>query len=188
MSPLKMLGSLADLATGGGGKLAPEPIPCAAGLPSVDPSASGRVEQLSEGMAGAPGLRITLRGAAGGTDVRALQEAAVLADLQAKQGLLGSVRNLANRPERNAIRDSLLARESGGSSTLAPEYQNTLDEWAAAKTISDDQLQTLAAERAEALKATLVKGQGIDAARVTLGDPQVDREQGVPSVTIGLGG
>jgi len=149
---------------------------------------SGRVEQLSGAMAGAPGLRITLRGVAGGTDVRALQEAAVLADLQAKQGLLGSVRNLAARTERNAIRDALVARASGGASTLAPEYQKTLDEWASAKTISDDQLRMLAAARAEALKAALVREQGIDAARVTLGDPQVEREQGVPSVTIGLGG
>src|SRR5205085_10566637 len=148
MSRPKMLGSIAALASGGAASRAPEPIACAPGRPGVGAAASGRVEQLSNGMGGAPGLRITLRGAAGGPDVRALQEAAVLADLQAKQGMLGSVRNLANRGERNAIRDALAARAAGGTSTLAPEYQKTLDEWASAKTISDDQLRALATARA----------------------------------------
>jgi len=138
--------------------------------------------------AGAPGLRITLHGAAGGTDVRALQEAGVLADLQAKQGVLGGIRNLANRTERAAIRDALAARATGATPTLAPEHQKTLDEWAGAKTISDDQLRTLAAARAETLKAALVQGRGIDAARITLGDPQVDRDRGMPAVMIALGG
>lgn len=188
MSPLKMLGSVADLATGKAGALAPEPIPCRAGLPTVDPPATGRVDQLGSGLAAAPGLRITLRGTAGGPDVRALQEAAVLADLQAKQGVLGSIKNLANRAERNAIRDALTARATGGTPTLAPAYQATLDEWAAAKVISDDQLRALAVARAERLKASLVQGQGIDASRVTLGDPEVDRDKGMPGVTIALGG
>lgn len=188
MSPLKMLGSVADLATGKEGSLAPEPIPCGAGLPGVDAGATARVEQLGGVLAGAPGLRITLHGAAGGTDVRVLQEAAVFADLQAKQGVLGGIRNLASRTERNAIRDSLAARATGTTATLAPEYEKTLDEWASAKTISDDQLRTLAAARAETLKAALVQGQGIDAARITLGDPRVDRDRGMPAVMIALGG
>ncbi len=112
----------------------------------------------------------------------------MLADLQAKQGVLGGIKNLANRTERNAIRDALTARASGGTPTLAPEYQKTLDEWAGARTISDDQLRTLAAARAEKLKATIVQGQGIDGSRITLGDPQVDRDKGAPAVTIALGG
>ena len=112
----------------------------------------------------------------------------MLADLQAKQGVLGGIRNLANRTERAAIRDALAARATGATPTLAPEHQKTLDEWAGAKTISDDQLRTLAAARAETLKAALVQGRGIDAARITLGDPQVDRDRGMPAVMIALGG
>jgi uncharacterized protein DUF748 len=186
-SPLKMLGVVADLAAGGGGALTPEPIPCGPGLPTVDAAAGERVQQLGGALGGAPALRIMLHGMAGGPDVRALQEAAVLADLQAKQGVLSGIKNLANRGERNAIRDFLVAKASGGKADLSPDYQKTLDEWAGAKTISDDQLRTLAAARAEGVKNALTTGQGVDAARVSVGDPEVDREKGKPAVRIGFG-
>jgi hypothetical protein len=188
-SPPPTLGAVADLAGGGGGSILPEPIPCSPGLPAVDTSAGERVQQLGGALGGAPALRITLHGVAGGPDVRALQEAAVLADLNAKQGVLGGLKHLANRSERNAIRDFLTARVAGGSAPeLDPEYQKTLDEWAQAKTVSDDQLRALATARAEGVKTALVTGQGADAARVTLGDPEVDREKGKPAVRIGFGG
>jgi len=80
-----------------------------------------------------------------------------------------------------------VTRAGGGSAELAPEYQKTLDEWAGAKTISDDQLRALAAARAEGVKSALVTGQGVDAARVAAGDPEVDREKGKPAVRIGFG-
>jgi hypothetical protein len=186
-SPLKMLGAVADLAAGGGGALTPEPIPCGPGLPTVDAAAGERVPQLGGALGGAPALRITLHGMAGGPDVRALQEAAVLADLQAEQGVLGGIKNLASRGERNAIRDFLVAKAGGGKAELSPDYQKTLDEWAGAKTISDDQLRTLAAARAEGVKSALTTGQGVDAARVAVGDLEVDREKGEPAVRIGFG-
>ena len=187
-SPLKMLGAVGGLVTGGGGSILPEPIPCRPGLPAVEASAGERVQQLGGALGGAPALRISLHGMAGGPDVRALQEAAVLADLNAKQGVFGGIKNLANRRERNAIRDVLTARAAGGSAPeLDPEYQKTLDEWAQAKTISDDQLRALATARAEGVKTALVSGQGADAARVTVGDPEVDREKGKPAVRIGFG-
>lgn len=187
-SPLKMLGAVGDLVAGGGGSILPEPIPCRPGLPAVEASAGERVQQLGGALGGAPALRISLHGMAGGPDVRALQEAAVLADLNAKQGVLGGLKNLANRSERNAIRDFLTARAAGGSAPeLDPEYQKTLDEWAQAKTISDDQLRQLATARAEGVKTALVTGQGVDAARVAVGDPEVDREKGKPAVRIGFG-
>ncbi len=188
-SPLKLLGAAGGLlAGGGGGALAPEPIPCGPGLPTVDAAAAGRVQQLGGALGVAPALRITLRGSAGGPDVRALQEAAVLADLQAKQGVLGGIRHLANRGERNAIRDFLATRAEGGKAELAPEYQKTLDDWAAAKTISADQLRALAGARAEGLKGGLTRDQGVDPARVAVGAPEVDPESGRPEVRIGFGG
>jgi len=52
--------------------------------------------------------------------VRALQEAAILADLAADRGALGRFRNLASRGTRNAIRDVLAARASGKSAELSP--------------------------------------------------------------------
>jgi Domain of Unknown Function (DUF748) len=186
-SPFKMLGVVADLATGGSGALTPEAISFQPGLPTVDPAAGDRVQQLGGALNGAPALRITLRGTAGGPDIRALQEAAVLADLQAEQGLLGGIKHLANRSERNAIRDFLEARADGSSVELAPEYQKTLDEWALAKTVADDQLRGLATSRAEAVKAALTAGQGIDAARVTVEEPELDRDAAKPAVRIGFG-
>jgi hypothetical protein len=186
-SPLKMLGVVADLATGGGGPLLPQPIPCARGLPAVEASAGERVQQLVDALGVSPSLRISLQGVAGGADVRALQEAAVLADLNAKQGVVGGLKNLVNRKERNAIRDFLTARAGGRNAPdLTLEYQKTLDEWAQAKAVSEDQLRVLATERAEALRTALVTGQGIDAARVVVGNPEVDRERGQPAVRIGF--
>jgi len=186
-SPLKMLGVVADLATGGAPAL-PEPIPCGSGLPVVEASADARVQQLGDALGGAPGLRITLHGIAGGPDVRTLQEAAVLGDLNAKLGVIGGLKSLANRRERNAVRDFLTARTSGDSAPeLSPDYRKTLDEWAQAKTVSDDQLRALANARAEVVKTALVTRQGVDAARVTVGDPELDRENGKPAVRIGLG-
>ena len=79
-----------------------------------------------------------------------------------------------------------MARIDGGSATLPPEHQQTLDEWATAKTIPDDALRTLATARAESVKAALTS-QGVDASRVAVGDPQVEREGGTPAVRIGFG-
>lgn len=142
-----------------GGALTPEPIPCGPGLPTVDAAAGERVQQLGGALAGA----------------------------QAKQGVLGGIKNLANRGERNAIRDFLAARASAGKAELSPDYQKTLDEWAGAKTISDDQLHALAAARAEGVKSPLATGQGVDASRVAVGNPEVDREKGKPVVRVGFG-
>lgn len=108
-------------------------------------------------------------------------------DLNAKQGVIGGLKSLANRRERNAIRDFLTARASGGSiPELSPDYRTTLDEWAQAKTVSDDQLRALATARAEVVKTTLVTRQGLDTTRVSVGDPEIDRENGKPAVRIGL--
>jgi hypothetical protein len=186
-SPLRMLGVVADLATGGRAQVLPEPIPCRPGLPVVEASAEARVQQLRKALGGAPALGITLHGMVGGPDLRALQEAMVLADLSAKQGIIGGLKSLANRRERNAIRDFLAARADGSAPELSADYRKTLDEWAEAKSISDDQLRALATARAEVVKTALVTGQGVDAARIAVGDPEIDRENGKPAVRIGVG-
>jgi hypothetical protein len=111
----------------------------------------------------------------------------VLAELQADKGLLGGVKNLASRGERNAIRDALLARASGGAGELSADQQKALDEWAGKKSVSDDQLHALAVARAESVRTVLAKEHGIDPARVAAGDPEVDREHGGPAIKVSLG-
>ena len=57
----------------------------------------------------------------------------------------------------------------------------------AAKSASDDQLRALATARADALRDTLTREHGVGD-RVTVGDVQVDREQGRAGVGVSLGG
>jgi len=183
-SPLRLLGAV----VAGDDKVdaTPQPIACAPGRPEVDAEARTRVEQLGTVLGSAPALRLELRGSAGGPDVRALQEAALLADLAADRGALGTLRNLASRGTRNAIRDVLAARASGKSGELSPELQKTLDEWAAERTVSDGDLRALAAARAARLRSLLVQDFGIAAERLALAEPAVDRDGGRPAVAVAL--
>jgi uncharacterized protein DUF748 len=182
-SPLKLLGAL-NLEGGKVADFAPEPIEFAPGKPTVADAGRERVDQLARVLASAPALTVELRGAAGPADVRALQEAAVLADLQGERRLIGGVRNLVSGGDRGAIRDAIAAGKTDG---LAPDRRKTLDEWVAKKTVADDALHALAVARAEGLRASMAKDHGIDTARVTLGDPQVDRDAGKPVVAVALG-
>jgi len=183
-SPLRLLGAV----VAGDDKVdaTPQPIGFAPGRPEVDAEARTRVEQLGTVLGSAPALRLELRGSAGGPDVRALQEAAILADLAADRGALGTLRNLASRGTRNAIRDVLAARASGKSAELSPELQKTLDEWAAERTVSDGDLRALAGARAARLRSLLVQDFGIAAERLALGEPAVDRDGGRPAVAVAL--
>jgi hypothetical protein len=130
---------------------------------------------------------LTLTGSAGSTDVRALQEAAVLADLQGEGAVMGSLRNLASGGGRGAIRAALEARAKGEDAELEPDEQKMLDELAGAKTVADDALDKLAAARAEKVKADLMARHGVDAGRVALGEATIDRAAGSAEVVVGLG-
>jgi len=169
-SPLKLLGALSF----DGGKVsafAPEPIGFVAGGAAVDDASWWRIEQLANVAAASPSLRVELAGTAGASDVRALQEAAVLADLQADQGVLGSLRNLPSRGARNAVRDALQARAKGEPATLEPDDAAKLEEWVAAKSVGDDQLQQLARDRQQRLRDVLAQDYGLGEERVVLLDP-----------------
>ena len=182
-SPLKLVGAL-NLTGDKVANFAPEPIEFAPGRPTVADAGRDRVEQLARVLASAPALTVELRGAAGPADVRALQEAAVLADLQGERRVIGGVRNLVSGGDRGAIRDAIA---KGKTDDLTPDRKKTLDEWAGKKTVTDDQLHALAVARAEDLRTSMGKDHGIDAARVKLGDPQVDRDAGKPVVAVALG-
>ena len=185
-SPLKLLGALSF----DGGKVsafAPEPIGFVAGGAAVDDASWWRIEQLANVAAASPALRIELAGTAGASDVRALQEAAVLADLQADQGVLGSLRNLPSRGARNAVRDALQARAKGEPATLDPDDAAKLEEWVAAKSIGDDQLQQLARDRQQRLRDVLAQDYGLGEDRVGLLDPVAEPTADTTVVRVKIG-
>jgi hypothetical protein len=186
MSPLKLLGAFSLDGT----KVTdftPKPIEFRPGLALPAAAAKEQLERIGTVMGSAPALALTLTGSAGSADVRALQEAAVLADLQGEGAVMGGLRNLASRGGRGAIRKVLEARAKGEDAELPADQQKTLDELADAKKVDDGALNKLAAARAEKIKADLVAQHGIDGGRVTLGEVAVDRAAGSAAVAIGVG-
>jgi hypothetical protein len=166
---------------------APEPVPFRPGSAEPAEAATAQLDQLAGLVGAAPAMRVEVTGVAGGPDVRALQEAAVLAALQAPQGWLGGVRNLPSRGDRNAVRAALERRARGETVELEPEPQARLDEWAAEQTVDDARLAALATARAERLRALLLERYGVTADRVTLGEPAADRAGGAPAVRLVVG-
>ena len=185
-SPLKLLGALSL----DGGKVAafkPEPIGFVTGQTKIADDAWWRIEQLAGVLASSPALRVELTGEAGADDVRALQEAAVLADLQQDQGVLGGLKNLGSRGTRKAIRETLEARAKGEPApALDAEDQAKLDEWAAAKTIGEEQIRALASTRADRLREVLTSDYGFGADRMVVRDPATTAT-GTAQVAVQLG-
>jgi hypothetical protein len=185
-SPLKLLGAL-SLEGDKVSAFAPQPIAFTAGGAKVDDTSWWRIDQLAGVAAASPALRIELTGTAGASDVRALQEAAVLADLQADQGVMARLRNLPSRGARNAVRDALAAKAKGEPATLDADDAAQLEEWVAAKTISDDQLRLLAGERQQRLRDLLAQDYGLTEDRVVLRDPVAEPGADTTDVRVAIG-
>ncbi|MCW5892749.1 MAG: DUF748 domain-containing protein [bacterium] len=183
-SPLKLLGAV----TMQGDRIAsfqPEPVAFPPGRATPAPEATEKVEQLAGLVGSAPGVTLTLHGRAGGADdVRALQEAALLASLRNEGGVMGTFRNLATLGDRKAIRQALEEKARGGTPALEPGAQARLDEWAQEQEVSDGALTELAQQRAEALRRLLAEQHGVAADRITMGAVQVERADGTPSVAM----
>ena len=171
-SPLKLLGALSL----DGGKVEafrPEPIGFVTGQAKIADDAWWRIEQLAGVLAASPALRVELTGETGAADARALQEAAVLADLQQEQGFLTGLRNLPGRGTRNAVRAVLEARAKGepAPETLDGDDAAQLEEWIAAKPVGEEQQRALASARADRLREVLTKDWGFGADRIVVRDP-----------------
>jgi hypothetical protein len=183
-SPLKLLGAVTmqgDRIT----SFQPEPVAFPPGRATPSPDSTEKVEQLAGLIGSSPGVTLTLRGRAGGAeDVRALQEQALLASLRSEGGVMGTFRNLASLGDRKAIREALEAKERGETPTLEPGTQERLDEWAQEQEVGDGDLKALAEKRAEAVRSLLTGQHGVDAGRITMGDPEIDRADGTPSVAM----
>jgi hypothetical protein len=184
-SPLKLLGAVAM----SGDKVeafAPEPIEYVPGRAELADDSWPRVGRLANVLASYPVLRFTMRGGAGPADVRALEEAAVLADLNADKGVLKSIQNLASRRERNDVRDYLTARVAGKPAELSPERQPALEKWIAEHPASDADLTALAKARVEKLQTLLTKDYGVAADKLSAGEPDVNRTDGKSGVAVTL--
>ena len=129
-------------------------------------------------LAASPALRLELVGSAGPDDVRALQEAAVLADLQADQGVLARPAQPAE--PRHAQRGPRCAGRAsrGRPGDLDADDAAQLEEWVAAKTVTDDDLRALASGAAAAPAIRPVEDYGVAAGRVVLRDPAPDTAAG----------
>ncbi|MBM4269032.1 MAG: DUF748 domain-containing protein [Deltaproteobacteria bacterium] len=185
LSPLKILGAV----TLSGGKvedIAPSPVRFRPGSTEIDPSAGEQVQKAAGVLASVPDLHLELAGIAAASDVRALEEAAVLAKLEGEGGVLGGIRNLASGGSRSAIRDALRARASGEAAELEPEDEAKLNELIAEVKITDDQLRELARTRAERLRDVMSKEYGVPTDQLRLGEPKIDRSGGTPEVTISM--
>jgi len=184
-SPLKMLGAITMV----GGKIAdvaPAPVNYRPGKAALAKEAAGQVEPLAGVLSASPNIRLELAGHAGRRDIRALKEAAVLAEMAGESGLLGGIRNLASGGTRGAIRAALEARARGDEGPLDPGDAAELDELVAEKQVSDDDLAALAGGRAEQLRAYLVDREGVPGEQLSIGPPQISRDQGTASVGLTL--
>jgi len=185
-SPLKLLGAL-SLDGEKVAAFAPEPIGFVVGKSDVADDAWWRIDQLTGVLAASPALRVELTGEAGPEDLRALQEAAVLADLDSDQGFLGTLRNLPSRGTRNAVKEALAARAKGEDTPLDEDASAQLAEWIAAKGIGEAELRALATARAERLRDVLASDYGLGADRVVLQDGVTTGDRAKSQVAVKLG-
>ena len=184
ISPLKLLGAV-NLKGGRIESFDPRPIPFAPGTDVATTAGRKQTAQLGRMLEKLPSVMVAITGGAGTTDVRGLKEMAVLAELEETDtGMLGGIRNALSFGKRDAIRNALAARARGEDGPLDDDDRETLDEWVAERTVTEADLQALAARRVESVRAVLVDEQGVDAARVSVQSSMVDAQSSNAEVTI----
>jgi len=187
-SPLKLLGAVL-VSDGKVSGFTPEPIPFEAGRAEIAADGWWRVEQTANGLAAVPALHLTMRGSAGAADRRALQEAALLAELREEKGFLDTLRGLPKRGQDAAIRDWLAARAAGRPAPDLDEGDRAaLEERLAARPVGDGELAALASARAERLRALLADQYGVGGDRIAVAPPQDLSDASPPAVVVGVGG
>ncbi|HBZ69836.1 MAG TPA: hypothetical protein DEP35_08925 [Deltaproteobacteria bacterium] len=186
-SPLKLITAVAEI----GGKaenLAPKALAFLPGRTELAPGEADRVDQIAALLVRSPGLRLHLQGDTGPEDDRWLREQALRTRLEGGEGLAGRLRGLTTeRGERKAALAYLADRAAGKDTTLPEEYKPWFEAKVAAEVVPQENLQSLAAQRAARVQSLLVEGSGIAADRIVLDPPSREGAQGQPSVALGLG-
>jgi hypothetical protein len=161
-SPLKLLGAAGGLLGGGGGAIAPEPIPCGPGRPTVEAAfpresyAAGDVARL---VIWTGGRKVSLQVFRAGTEEKRMR---------ARDVMLGTPVTASREvgDVYKGLRISVGARPSAGASADA-------DEWRRRR--RSPTTPAPATARAERERRSRAKA---SMSRVAVGDPQVEREGG----------
>jgi hypothetical protein len=181
--PFSKIGSLffSDDARGAKGKaVALAPVVFEAGTDRFGPGMDPHLERVAEFLRGTPAVKLILEPVLIDADVKALRRARVLAHLAAPGDAPGEAEML----ER--------ARREYRSRWPDRPPPATLDaivaELTTAETLPADAMQTLAARRIEAVRQSLTRGGGVDAARLpgTARRPPLVEAGGTPRVEFDL--
>src|SRR6185503_4275444 len=87
-----------------------------------------KLEQLAKLLEKSPNLKLEVRGETSDADSRWIAEQALRAKLEDEGGMLGSLRHLTERDEREKALEVLQARAEGKTADLPAEYQAWFDE------------------------------------------------------------
>ena len=181
-SPLKLLGAVV-MSDDKVGDIQPNPVAFRAGSAEISDESEEQVERIGDVLAASPAVRLEFVGRTGAADVRALKEAAVLAEMEETSGLWGGVLNMVTGGTRNAIRSAL---QSGDTASLSEEDSATLDELVGEKTVTDADLTQLATERAATLRTHLIEDSGVADDQISVGAPEANRDETAPEVGVNL--
>jgi hypothetical protein len=182
-SPLKALGSVADLgALAVGGRAAEPGIPpleALAGRPDLTEAAAERLPQLASVLEARPILAFVLRGRAGEPDRLPVAEDMLReAIARDKEPPLPD----SSFFQRRRLRSALAERARGQTPELSDEDRAALERWIASVTVPRERLLALARSRAETLLARMVAEHGVATTRLPVGEPT----EGDPAVTLEL--
>jgi hypothetical protein len=182
-SPLKALGSVADLGALAVGERAAEPgippLEATPGKPELTESAAERLPQLASVLEARPILAFVLRGRAGEPDRLPVAE-----DLLREAIARDEEPPLPDSSffQRRRLRSALEERARGETPELSDEDRAALERWIASVTVPRERLLALARSRAETLLARMAAEHGVAATRLPLGEPG----EGEPGVTLEL--
>jgi outer membrane protein OmpA-like peptidoglycan-associated protein len=164
-SPLKMIMAVAT-ADGKVASATPQSIRFRPGRAQLAQGGEELLAQLAALLGRSPGLRIELTGRAGAEDERWLREQSLRAEIERSSGFLGSVLNVGELGEREAVLPVLEKRAADEPADVPAEAQDWFDRRVAEQALAPGRIGELAAARAELVRTTLVEQHGIATERI----------------------
>jgi hypothetical protein len=186
-SPLKMITAVAG-AGGAGEAAAPQALLFRRGRAELADGEDARLEQIAALLGRSPRLRIELRGTAGADDLRWLREQALRQEIEDSSGMVGSVRYVGERSERQLAMPVLEQRAKDEPAEVPAEIKDWFEKRVAEQQLPPDALSELAARRAAFLQDVLVTQHGVASERVAVATPAASADgTDPPGVALALG-